>query len=625
MLGLPCGSRLCRLHYPEAKRTPQCCCPIPPTGSHSGTLIPCPARLLRVFRDMADVTNGSSPDKGYPPLSSLHPPISSSHPSLSSSHPPLPSFRAPISSSHPPLPSFRAPLSSSHPPLPSFRAPLSSSHPPLPSFRAPISSFHSPISSFHPPHSSFHPPSPASIPPTPAPSLPSPAPILPSPAPILPSPAPILPSPASTLPSPASTLPSPASILPTPASILPCPASTLPCPAPILPPAVQQVIRTLTSAGPAIQAWENELLLPLIRRQLAASCDGQTVSCKTGGQPIILRKLTKARKATTDVTPTTVRRRVKEVETARKITSRGDTALQLTKELQRLPREDLQAALKAVKLDKIRIPAASLLSAKTDLSITWHQTREMKRSAFSYVLVTVVCNINCIQTIVRLDHNELKIQVNLSTWYMACNIFLPYSRWLVQYGISVESEKESRRIAGELLSPHGVVSELLPFTAKDGDNCLTVKLLPAASVQCLSGTIEAHVRQLEAAGLPSRPEEPVEVRVFAAGDYALLSLWYGLSGPSGKRPCLWCETAKESMTLEPEDRELILRKRTLERLDMHYRQFQEEGGGNISKAKLYKNVIAPYMFNVPLDQVCTFDASLSWKRKLGITMCTTPR
>ncbi|XP_019626065.1 PREDICTED: uncharacterized protein LOC109471222 [Branchiostoma belcheri] len=135
-------------------------------------------------------------------------------------------------------------------------------------------------------------------------------------------------------------------------------------------------------------------------------------------------------------------------------------------------------------------------------------------------------------------------------------------RWLVQYGISVESEKESRRIAGELLSPHGVVSELLPFTAKDGDNCLTVKLLPAASVQCLSGTIEAHVRQLEAAGR------------------------------------LTC------MTLEPEDRELILRKRTLERLDMHYRQFQEEGGGNISKAKLYKNVIAPYMFNVPLDQVC---------------------
>ncbi|KAI8496816.1 hypothetical protein Bbelb_254710 [Branchiostoma belcheri] len=29
-------------------------------ASHSGTLIPCPARLLRVFRDMADVTNGTS-------------------------------------------------------------------------------------------------------------------------------------------------------------------------------------------------------------------------------------------------------------------------------------------------------------------------------------------------------------------------------------------------------------------------------------------------------------------------------------------------------------------------------------------------------------------------------------
>ncbi|XP_078681781.1 uncharacterized protein LOC144916526 [Branchiostoma floridae x Branchiostoma belcheri] len=121
-----------------------------------------------------------------------------------------------------------------------------------------------------------------------------------------------------------------------------------------------------------------------------------------------------------------------------------------------------------------------------------------------------------------------------------------------------------------------------------------------------TGKFAADLRELQGKqwSLPSRPEEPVEVRVFAAGDYALLSLWYGLSGPSGKRPCLWCETAKESMTLEPDDRELILRKRTLERLDMHYRLFQEEGGGNISKAKLYKNVIAPYMFNVPLDQVC---------------------
>ncbi|XP_078660010.1 uncharacterized protein LOC144904748 [Branchiostoma floridae x Branchiostoma belcheri] len=164
----------------------------------------------------------------------------------------------------------------------------------------------------------------APILPTPAPTLPSPAPTLPSPAPTLPSPASTLPSPASTLPSPASTLPSPASTLPCPSSILPCPASTLPCPssilpcpastlpcpapilpcpastlpcpAPILPPAVQQVIRTLTSAGPAIQAWENELLLPLIRRQLAASCDGQTVSCKTGGQEQAIEDLTSAAK-----------------------------------------------------------------------------------------------------------------------------------------------------------------------------------------------------------------------------------------------------------------------------------------------------------------------------------------
>ncbi|KAI8494387.1 hypothetical protein Bbelb_276130 [Branchiostoma belcheri] len=196
-LGLPCGSRLCRLHYDEAKRTPCVDCPIPPTGSHSGTLIPCPARLLRVFRDMADVTNGTS------------------------------------------------------------------------------------------------------------------------------------------------------------------------------------VCTACSNTVDATRTFcDHPEYAPPQRRR----------------RPIILRKLTKARKATTDVTPTTVRRRVKEVETARKITSRGDTALQLTKELQRLPREDLQAALKAVKLDKIRIPAASLLSAKTDLSITWHQTREMK-SMTNEEISNLDCNI----------------------------------------------------------------------------------------------------------------------------------------------------------------------------------------------------------------------------------------
>ncbi|KAI8513920.1 hypothetical protein Bbelb_082440 [Branchiostoma belcheri] len=59
---MPLGIRLCRAHYDKAKRAPpvprsesnQCSCPQPPTGRHSTTLLPCPKRLLSVFRAMWD-------------------------------------------------------------------------------------------------------------------------------------------------------------------------------------------------------------------------------------------------------------------------------------------------------------------------------------------------------------------------------------------------------------------------------------------------------------------------------------------------------------------------------------------------------------------------------------------
>ncbi|CAH1259285.1 Hypp2230 [Branchiostoma lanceolatum] len=59
-------------------------------------------------------------------------------------------------------------------------------------------------------------------------------------------------------------------------------------------------------------------------------------------QPLTLCKITKARKATTDVTPATERRRAHEMQGHRHTTSGGDTRPQLVRELWLVPRDELQ-------------------------------------------------------------------------------------------------------------------------------------------------------------------------------------------------------------------------------------------------------------------------------------------
>ncbi|XP_066302876.1 uncharacterized protein [Branchiostoma lanceolatum] len=74
------------------------------------------------------------------------------------------------------------------------------------------------------------------------------------------------------------------------AATLSSPAATLPSTFPTS--AVQEVLSKLERAGPNIQTWESKLLLPLMKRQLAASPDGKTITCKTGGLEAPIKQLT---------------------------------------------------------------------------------------------------------------------------------------------------------------------------------------------------------------------------------------------------------------------------------------------------------------------------------------------
>ncbi|KAI8514135.1 hypothetical protein Bbelb_084590 [Branchiostoma belcheri] len=96
-------------------------------------------------------------------------------------------------------------------------------------------------------------------------------------------------------------------------------------------------------------------------------------------------------------------------------------------------------------------------------------------------------------------------------------------------------------------------------------------------------------------------DDEFKVRIFAAGNYAYLCLWYGLSGASRHSRCLRFYITQAEIA-DWEEKRIHVPSGTLDNLAADHQRFMQEGEGNIKRAKMYNNVIAPVMFNVPVDQ-----------------------
>ncbi|XP_066296153.1 uncharacterized protein [Branchiostoma lanceolatum] len=83
-----------------------------------------------------------------------------------------------------------------------------------------------------------------------------------------------------------------------------------------------------------------------------------------------------------------------------------------------------------------------------------------------------------------------------------------------------------------------------------------------------------------------------------------LTHWCGISGACGVRPCLYCEVRKECMKLPRDGRTLLIPERDLARMATQYANFMRTGRGKLKYAKYFRNVVAPAMLSITLDQVC---------------------
>ena len=92
------------------------------------------------------------------------------------------------------------------------------------------------------------------------------------------------------------------------------------------------------------------------------------------------------------------------------------------------------------------------------------------------------------------------------------------------------------------------------------------------------------------------------VRVILFGDYEFLCSVYGLSGPSGVRPCLFCLCKKTEFQAALSDRASGT-PRSLEQLASNYEQFKKDGS-RLANAKEFNNVIRPALLPVPIPDIC---------------------
>ena len=85
------------------------------------------------------------------------------------------------------------------------------------------------------------------------------------------------------------------------------------------------------------------------------------------------------------------------------------------------------------------------------------------------------------------------------------------------------------------------------------------------------------------------------------GDYQFLCNMYGLSGPCGKYPCLWCHIEKEDIQNEVSSKSA--KERTLTSMRKYLEDFKKSGK-IIKNAKDHFNVINPPLLDIELEMVC---------------------
>ncbi|XP_078665687.1 uncharacterized protein LOC144908049 [Branchiostoma floridae x Branchiostoma belcheri] len=278
--------------------------------------------------------------------------------------------------------------------------------------------------------------------------------------------------------------------------------------------------------------------------------------------------------------------------------------------------------LRDMDLAAVRIPDGHLLTAQTEIGINWSQTRKLRRWLKVYGValetektsrgiarsllsnVQVKCELLPLTVRDRDGNNKVEAlpcaSIPLDTAVLDHLERSGNKQKLTWHNGGIPADEVWVKVAGD----HGGdlfklgVQVLNKPSPNSRANTTIICCFPAKDSRVNLSTATAHyntdIMSLNGATWKSSDGQEHSLRVFGASDYALLCQWFGISGP--------CD--KASMAKPQPDREAEAPARTLASLAYDYRAFIEQGQGKLKNAKNYKNVIAPAMFQIPIEQVC---------------------
>lgn len=303
----------------------------------------------------------------------------------------------------------------------------------------------------------------------------------------------------------------------------------------------------------------------LTRRLVTAQETGGRLEIATGGRPQTWIRVTRGHSASSAVTDRTLRQRTAEMEQLRQVVSASSSATQQAHELRHLAKAAQDQLLKDAGLapDRTGPRRGAALAMKSDLHLPWYRLRKLRLwlSSFGVHFESEAEMRQQVHT--DLPFHLLAEDVPLAIDKSGTIALRPMVRfpdltelvlhYIMQHynagSLCWPSENHKDEIWVKLGGDHGGKSFKLCFQLGNVPHPNSVKnTVPVITFAAkdtpsnLATAFQPYAEQVTA--LRNTQWDGKAIRVVFFGDYEFLCLTYGLSGPSGYRPCLFCLTTK---------------------------------------------------------------------------------
>ena len=363
----------------------------------------------------------------------------------------------------------------------------------------------------------------------------------------------------------------------------------------------------------------------LMRLKMSQSHDKMTATCKTGGQPLIFKKVVKPRKSSTQVSSPTRRQRAGFVGQIRLDVSGGtaeDEIQQHGTEIKKATKIKRARLLEAAGYkESVFLCREKALAMRAALGLSWTQHRKQKRilkrigvrieseKKQRQVQKDVRCGSVTIERkhLFRGDDTQAEMPVayidDIPQFVRNLLAQLEENNKLSRHNDVIPEDEIWVKIGGD----HGGGSFKLMLQIANVENpnsrkntflitIVNCKDTPL-NIRRVLNRYKTQVTQLQEMNWNEK-----KLRVFLFGDYDYLLKMYGIAGAQSTHPCLWCKASRRQTQHPKASQQNNIPKRTVQNIRKDYRKYLRTGC-NRKKAKSCNNVVQCPVWDIELTHV----------------------